>query len=298
MAQRDYDDPEEIYGALRSQPGTTVKVAGGDIKVVFADGAPGLDRDAALRWVQRCAQALATYFDGYPTRQLSLLIVAQDGGRVGHATTYGYRGPATRIHVGTGTDDAAFAEDWVLVHEMVHTALPDLPRRALWLQEGSATWIEPVARAQARQLAVSEVWSQALKGMPKGMRSADAAGMDGTREWGRLYWGGAIFWLKAEVAIFERSHGKHMLREALRAINRASGGNGVEWSPEEMMAVGDRATGTTALSDLYQTFSSRGIDVDLPSLFARLGVEADPQAGIRLNSKAELADLTRRITLR
>jgi hypothetical protein len=180
---------------------------------------------------------------------------------------------------------------------MVHAALPDLPRRALWVQEGSATWIEPIARAQAGDLAVSEVWREAIDGMPKGMPLAGTGGMDGTHEWGRLYWGGAIFWLEAEIAIYRQSGGRFLLCDALRAVNRASGGSSADWSPEEMMTVGDKATGTTALTNLYERFSSRAFDGNLADLFTRLGVAADPSGSIRFDQTAELAPLTRLITL-
>jgi len=65
-----------------------------------------------------------------------------------------------------------------------------------------------------------------------------------------------------------------------------------------MMAPGDGATGTTALHDLYQTAASRGISVDLTALFERLGVAQDSQSGISFNPKAELAELTHRISAR
>jgi hypothetical protein len=240
---------------------------------------------------------MSTYFGTYPTRAYGLLIVATTGDRVGHATTYGYRGSATRIEVGTEAGEQAFAEDWILVHEMVHAALPDLPRRALWVQEGSATWIEPIARAQAGDLSASEVWRQATNGMPKGMPSFGSSGMDGTHEWGRLYWGGATFWLEAEIAIYQQSNGRFLLCDALRAVNRASGGSSADWSPEQMMAVGDKATGTTALSNLYEKFSSRAFDGSLADLFKRLGVAIDSSGSVRFDPDAELAALTRLITL-
>jgi hypothetical protein len=165
------------------------------------------------------------------------------------------------------------------------------------VQEGSATWIEPIARAQAGDLAVSEVWREAIDGMPKGMPLAGTGGMDGTHEWGRLYWGGAIFWLEAEIAIYRQSGGRFFLCDALRAVNRASGGSSADWSPEEMMTVGDKATGTTALTTLYERFSSRAFDGNLADLFKRLGVAAEPSGSIRFDQTAELAPLTRLITL-
>lgn len=297
QSKRTYDNPRAIHEALRMQPGTNLMVAGGTIRLVFADGAPGIDRDRVTRWVVSSAQAVSTYFGRFPTQRYGLLIVAQDGNGVGHATTYGYGGSMTRVYVGTEATERAFARDWVLVHEMVHTALPELPRRALWLQEGNATWVEPVARAQAKQLSASDVWREAMVGMPQGVRDSNAGGMDGTQEWGRLYWGGAIFWMLAEIAVYEHSKGRALLRDALRAINRESGGNAVEWSPKRMMAVADAATGQSALQGLYDEFASRPASVDLDSTFNRLGVSRASAGSVHFNVDAELAALTRRITL-
>jgi hypothetical protein len=296
--QRRKDGPDALYDALRTQPQEILEIAGSRIELVFDQGAPGLNRRLVRGWVEAGARAVSTYFGRYPTRNHGLLIVAQDGDRVGRATTYGYDGSLTQIHVGTGATDIVFSRDWVLVHEMVHTALPELPRRALWLEEGSATWLEPIARAQAGQLAASEVWRQAIEGMPQGTRDASAGGMNGTREWGRLYWGGATFWLLAEIAVYEGSRGRAMLRDALRAINRHSGGNIAEWTPEQMMAAGDAATGTSQLQPLYERFASRPSDIDLGATFRRLGVSVDSTGAVRFDNSAPLAVLAQRINLR
>jgi hypothetical protein len=78
LPERSYDEPDEIYKALSSQSGTRVDLAGGIINVVFADGAPGLDKQAVLRWVRDCAGAISTYFGRYPTQAFGLLMVAGD----------------------------------------------------------------------------------------------------------------------------------------------------------------------------------------------------------------------------
>jgi len=296
LVPRTYDDPDDLYSALRSHAHTRMDFPEGRIDVAFADGAVGVNRTKVLAWVRRSGTAVATYFGRFPVRHLGLLIVAEDSAKVGHATTFGYAGSATRIHVGAAADDAAFARDWVLVHEMMHSALPNLPRRALWLQEGNATYVEPIARAQAGQLPVEDVWRQSVAGMPKGIPHSDDGGMDGTEAWGRLYWGGATFWLLAEVAIYQDSKGRFLLRDALRAINRRSGGNTVEWTPEQLMQAGDIATGTTALSKLYAQFVAGRIDVDLAALFSRLGILANAAGDIRFDDRAPLAELRRSIT--
>ncbi|TPG52178.1 hypothetical protein [Sphingomonas glacialis] len=289
-----YDEPDELYAALREQPGERILFPDGAIDLVFADGARGIDRAAIRAWVRESADAVTRYFGWFPVAQYGLLVIAQPGEGVGHATTFGYGGSATRIHVGTAAGAAAFERDWVLVHEMFHAALPDLPRRALWLQEGNATWLEPVARVRAGYLPEAELWRQALIGMPRGEPGARDGGMDGTRDHDRLYWGGATFWLLVEIAIDAASHGKHGLRDAMRTVNRQSGGNATDWTPEQLMAAGDAAVGSEALSKLYRHFASGRATTDLPALFARLGVSA-PGGRIRFDENAPLAGVRRRI---
>ena len=289
-----YDDPRDLYAALLDQPVTRFAAHGGTVDLVFADGAPGLDRRLARAWLDQGIAAISGYFGRFPVARYGLLVIAEPGDRVGHATTYGFAGSVTRIHVGTSANEAAFSRDWVLVHEMLHAALPDLPRRALWLQEGNATWLEPVMRATAGYLPESGIWRQAIRGMPTGRPGPGDGGMDGTRDHGRIYWGGATFWLLAEIAIARASLSQRSLRDAMRAINRQSGGNSADWTPEQMMAAGDAAIRSDALSRLYQRFSTERVDTDLDALFARLGV-ALRGGVVALDESAPLAGLRRRL---
>ncbi|MCY1167564.1 hypothetical protein [Sphingomonas echinoides] len=291
-----YEDPDAMYAALRGQPGQQLKIGGGTINLVFADGAPGLARAPVLAWVRTAAMALTAYFGRSPVSDYGLLVIVEPGDRVGHATTFGYAGSATRIHVGVDAGPAAFDRDWVLVHEMVHTALPDLPRRALWLQEGNATYVEPIARALIGQLPPEEVWKEAVAGMAKGNPHAGDQGMDGTRAWGRLYWGGALFWLLAEIGIYRDTNGARSLRDALRRVNRMSGGNTATWSPEQLMTAGDEAIGATSLSRLYKRFATRAVTTDLVELFGELGVVTASDGRLILDNRGALVKLRERVT--
>jgi hypothetical protein len=104
-----------------------------------------------------------------------------------------------------------------------------------------------------------------------------------------------MFWLMAEIGIYEKSRGQRLLRDALRAINRSSGGNTAFWSVERLTAVGDQAVGVDALASLYDAMKDRPVHVDLDGSLKRLGVyEVD--GTIRFDDKAPLATLRRLIT--
>jgi hypothetical protein len=294
-AKAGYADPDEIYAALRSQPSSPIMLGGGSIEVVFADGAPGLDRGRVMGWIRSSAQAVATYFGRFPVDRVGILVIAGDGAGIGSGATYGFDGSAIRIAVGRTADATVFKDDWVLVHEMTHLALPTVPRRSQWLLEGNATYVEPIARAQAGQLDPAEVWRWSLEGMPKGQPAAGDRGLDNTPTWGRTYWGGAIFWLVADVRIRVKTHNGLGVNDALRAINRASGGIGANWSVDQIVAAGDRATGTDELTRLYAEMKTTPVTTDLQELFVNLGVSA--RGGkIEFNDDAPLASVRRRIT--
>jgi hypothetical protein len=292
-----YDSGQAIYAALRQPPSERIVLDGGEVDVLFADGAPGLDRARTLAWVRKSAGAIRVYFGRFPVKRLGLLIVTDDGSRIHTGTTFGFDGSAIRVYVGRDAGQDAFDADWILVHEMVHAALPNVPRDSLWVQEGQAVYVEPIARAQAGQIDPSEVWRWALSGMPKGQPKDGDEGLDHTHSWGRTYWGGAAFWLLADVQIRERTHGRLGLQTALRAINRASGGNTAQWSVEQLMRVGDAATGGSELSSLYARMKATPTPVDLDGLFAKLGVAARDGQPV-FDDAAPWAAIRRQITTR
>ena len=83
----------------------------------------------------------------------------QRGSGIGHGITCREPVGIINVSVGTGVTDSELRRDWVLVHEMIHLALPNLERRHVWLAEGTATYVESVARVQAGDLAAADVWS-------------------------------------------------------------------------------------------------------------------------------------------
>src|SRR2546423_3849377 len=140
------------YDAFDRLPKTDLEISGGTIHVGFAPGDMVLPQEKVLDWVRMSARAVATYYGRFPVEQLRLLLVPVDGARLRGGTTWGYRGAAIRIPIGRDSTEDVLRRDWVMVHEMVHTALPDLDDRYGWLSEGLAVYVEPIARVQAGDL--------------------------------------------------------------------------------------------------------------------------------------------------
>jgi len=183
---------------------------------------------------------------------------------------------------------AAIPDDWVLTHEMTHLAFPSLPRRYAWLEEGLATYVEPIARASVGILTAQQVWGEMLRDMPQGLPQSGDRGLDHTHTWGRTYWGGALFCLMADVEIRKRTGNAKGLQDALRAINRAGGTIEADWPLERALETGDKATDGSTLRELYDQMASMPVNVDLPHLWAQLGVRVNGQ-GVALDDQAPWA---------
>ena len=201
----------------------------------------------------------------------SIEYIPYGGGR-----TTNESGLVIQASVGRDATPAELAADWVLVHEMVHLALPELGRRHNWLAEGLATYVEGVARAQFGNRDVADVWAEYRHSMPAGLPRVGEGGMDQTPTWGRTYWGGALYCLQSDVQIREQTGNRAGLQTALRAILRETGGFGAERDIDDVLRIGDAATGTRVLQNLYGQIKATPVSPDLELLWTRLGVPKDP----------------------
>ena len=271
-----------------------IKTAGTDIKVDVDDGAFKGGAAPLLAWVTRSAGIVAHYYDRFPTPTLRLRIIPEDGNGVRGGTTFGRDGGFIRVQVGREVTEEELNNDWVLVHEMTHLALPDIGEDHAWLSEGLAVYVEGVARVQAGNRTESDVWSEEIRSMPRGMPQPGDRGLDQTHTWGRTYWGGAMFCLMADVEIHRRTQNRFGLQDAVRAIARSSGGLVVDWPIERVLKTGDTAVGTSVLEDLYAQMKDNPMTPDLMGLWRKLGVEPDGSS-VRLTDDAPLAGVRQSI---
>jgi len=248
------------------------------------------------RWVDRAADAVTNYYQRYPAKHVDIYIKLRLGSGVGGGHAQGWDGPRIYVSVGRNTSRAAFDDDWVLTHEMVHLAFPSVPRENHWIEEGLATYVEPIARARVGQLTPERIWGDMVEGMPNGLPQAGDAGMDHTPTWGRTYWGGAMFCLVADIRIRQQTHNEKGLQDALRSILKAGGNINQNWQIDRAFAAGDKATGTTVLEDLYRDMRDKPSLVDLVGLWKDLGVQPKSDGSIEFVNSAKLAKAREAIT--
>jgi len=253
-----------------------------------------LTEEQVLSWVKTSAEAVAAYCGRFPVPRVRIGIRVTELRKPVSGVTYGGRVPSIRVSLGPRAGAKDLQEDWVLTHEMFHLAFPNLTSDDSWAEEGLSTYAEPVARVRAGGMPEKQMWSEMMDGAPKGLAGPGDPGLHGTDEWGRTYWGGAVFWLLADIGIREATRNRRGLEHAVRGILDAGGDIRARWTLLRTLRVGDEAVGGTVLSDLYAQLGAKRGEVDLADLWRRLGLQR--RAGrLVYDDEAPLASVRRGI---
>lgn len=278
-----------------AQDNAQLEIGGGKIDIDFSSTPAEPLRELVLGWIGSSARAVTAYYRQFSVSHLQMRVRFFDGQGVRGGRTTGWDGASISIAVGRASTAADFNEDWVLTHEMVHLAFPSVPEEHHWIEEGSATYVEPIARARAGDLTPERVWGDLIDGLPKGLPQPGDRGLDFTPTWGRTYWGGALFCLLADIEIRKRTGNRKGLEDALRAILEGGGTIESNWPLPRTLEIGDRATSVPVLREMYEKMKGAPAPVDLNGLWKELGV-ARRDGKIRFDSSAPLAAIRAAIT--
>ena len=287
-----FSRPSESAGVSQA-----ISACGSTIDLTIHGDTQQLSPAVIVNWINRAAEAVCTYYGRYPVPHASLNVYIRGHAGVHGGVTYpAENGARIRISVGAGTSQDQLNDDWMLTHEMIHPAFPYMTENHHWIEEGISVYVEPIARAQAGQISATQMWHDIVRDMPQGEPEPGDEGLDNTHSWGRTYWGGAMFCLLADVRIREQTHNRKGLQDALRGILDAGGNIDEDWPIERAFTAGDKATGTTVLMDLYRQMRDKPVQVDLDSVWQKLGIERRPKGEIVLVSHAPEADIREAIT--
>jgi hypothetical protein len=162
---------------------------------------------------------------------------------------------------------------------MVHLAFPSVAEKHHWIEEGTATYIEPIARVQAGYLAPAQMWSDLVRDLPREHLAQEISGST-SRIPGGGHTGEGLVFLSRRRGIHRRTHNQKGLEDALRGVLDAGGNITQEWPLERAFRVGAEATGTRVLEDLYDKMKDKPVTVDLGSLWRELGIQRSRNGGI------------------
>lgn len=280
-----------VPGAVAGGPANLARLS-----IAFPDGTRPGWRDAVTDWIRKTGSAVADYWQGFPVDRLLIVPVTAPGSSgVPFGRVMGGGGATMMLRVGSEATTEQLFGSWVLVHEMTHLAAPFVRGRATWFMEGMATYIEPILRSRVGWTRPEALWSEFARDMPRGLDALERESL-GRTSFGGVYWGGALFFLLADLDMRRANPDGPGVEHCLRRI-LLDGGNTTTRRPlRDMLAACDAATGGDTMRRLAARYVDGASPVDLPAIWRQLGVSY--QGGrATLDESAPLAAVRRAIAL-
>lgn len=302
------------YSAFGAFESLRVDATEGVVDVAVLGGGERFDSQLIEGWVRAAASSLDHVYGRFPVKRAQVFVVPTAGSsRVDLGRTLPSGGASTLIFVGEDASERDFSEDWILTHELFHLGVPSFWREGRWLDEGLATYYEPVIRTRAGQLSDHDLWSEFATQMPLGLPSAvgdPCLARDPDHR--RIYWGGALFVLLADLEIRRRTGGARSLDDGLRAVLDRGGDATKVWTVADFIAVIDEAVSVPVMHDLHARASAEGTgacrsplslievcpergDRELAGLLHDLGIGAPETGAIAIADDARWSELRRAI---
>jgi hypothetical protein len=240
-----------------------------------------------IAWVSAVAESNRRFWARSPTEGGLVVLIPSPRGGVPFGRVLSLGGAVVTVLVGEQATPQDLYDDWVLVHEFLHLGSPLMRDTGAWLNEGIATFYEPVLRARAGWKSEDDVWREWISSMPRGMPAITGIGLQNAGR-GGIYWGGALFVLMAEIESLQASGGKIGFSDCLRAVLADGADVTIKWPTMRLLDWCDALLGKQVIAPLAKQHIERGSAMDLDRLWRRLGVSMDGDT-VRYDDGAELA---------
>ncbi len=293
-----YELREASYSAFGSFRRSAVPVPGATLQAVLLGAPLAMGDAAATSWVKDAAGCVANLYGRFPVDATVFVVPVQGAEEVVFGRVMSLSGASVALLFGSQTRAASEHDDWVVVHELSHLGTASFMGEGHWLEEGLATYYEPILRERAGWMTERQLWEHFVSQMPRGVpRSDEPADIEQRDDIDSTYWGGALFAFLADVRIRSATRGTRSLDDAMRAALGRLGDSTHEARLADFLRTGDEATGTDALGSLDASFATHGQPPDLEETWRSLGVEPEADGTVVLHDDAPLAAVRRGIAL-
>ncbi len=271
------------------------------IDVVFLGEPLAMGDAAALEFIRQSALRVVSLFGEFPVDVTVFVVPVRGANEVVFGRVLSLAGASVALLFGSETPASGVRDNWVVVHELFHLACPSFVGEGRWLEEGLATYYEPILRERAGWMTEAELWTHFVREMPRGLRrDGDPPDLEDRDDIDSTYWGGALFALVADVRSRAATGGARSLDTVVRLVRLRQGPATMSARVADFLRTAAEATGTREVTDVYESWAVHGENLDLDALWARLGVggveEARTQGQtVTLHDDAPLAAVRRAI---
>ncbi|WP_085299560.1 M61 family metallopeptidase [Cognaticolwellia mytili] len=269
-------------------------------KIKFADNVPNHKKNMLKSWVNHAENALRSVYGTLPVDDYITIIKASNRGTA--AVPWGevnrYSPPEVTLIINTKSRLKDLKADWTIYHELSHLLIPYDAGDARWFSEGLASYYQNITQARVGMFDEQTMWQKLYNGFERGNKQQQynhqplsyvSDNIDQNRNYMRIYWSGALYWLKADVALRESTKNTaspHSLDLALKQLQQCCFNRYL--SVEEIVKKLDELSQSKIFSSLLTEFSSSYAIPEYLSLLKSLGIDIK-NGQPELNNHAKLS---------
>lgn len=241
--------------------------------------------DAGLdRWLAAAVDCVAQPWGGrFPIPRAQVVVVPSGPSRdpvdFGHAYQSG--GAAVVLDLSSTARDSDLPLEWILVHELLHLAMPWIVGEDAWLGEGFVTYYQEVLRARAGAFGDAGPWQALEEGFQRGLSqpstrtlAEDSRDMHARHAYYRVYWSGAALALRMDVMLQRAQRGvaRLALDDVLRLWSTPAFRARRGWRALDLLAETERALGVGGLVDPARAALAASAFPATEDVYAHLGL--------------------------
>ena len=195
-----------------NEPKTTTNGIDQSYNIHFASSIPEHKKVQLNTWVGHARRALRLVYGKLPVEDFVTIIKASHGGK--SAVPWGevnrYSPPEVTLVVNINSNLEALKADWTIYHEFSHLLIPYDAGDARWFSEGLASYYQNITQARVGMFDEKTLWQKLSEGFERGNKQQNYAHqrldylsdhIGENRNFMRIYWSGALYWLKADIAL-------------------------------------------------------------------------------------------------
>jgi len=254
-----------------------------NIDVQFHSNMSSDKKEILRQWVNHSRDALTLVYGELPVDHFITKIEfsKRDSGVVPWGEVSRNTIPEVTLIVNPKSTLNELKADWTIYHEFSHLLIPYDVGDARWFSEGLASYYQNIIQARAGMFSENKMWQKLYDGFERGKKETGynhhklsylSDNIHQNHSYMRVYWSGALYWLKADIALRERNTG-YSLDKALYELHQCCFDRYL--SAEEITKQLDKLTKNSIFTSLFAKFSDSYALPKYINELRSLGIELD-----------------------
>lgn len=250
-----------------------------------------------MEWIRHSTDALKTVYGEWPNDRLHIDV--KPGERSYSPVPWGEvrRGKPPKVILvidpSKTLDD--FKEDWTVYHELSHLLIPYDGGGDRWFSEGLASYYQNVLQARIGMFDERRMWQKLYDGFERGRKQDQwshlnlddlSDGMRENRNFMRIYWSGALYWLELDLALRQLSPAQS-LDGALLKLRECCSEQSL--TAEQLCKKLDELTGTRLFEAYFHRYERSREMPSYAKLMERIGIRVK-KGEVELTNQGSLVD--------